>query len=117
MVLRLLSRRAVVQIPENVQAMQVQTPGAGVDPAQVVVRCAGRTLPLAPAGDGWSCEPLPVEGDRTVTITLLGREHLDPASVPRRPLGAWPIARRALAQGRDRIMPLTRRRPRRYSRA
>lgn len=106
MVVRLLSRRAVVQVPPSVQTIRVETPAADVDPAQVVVRCEGMALPLEAAGAAWTCEPIAVEGNHPLSIELSARQSPDSYSAaPRRP-AAWPIARRALAQGRDRILPV-----------
>jgi hypothetical protein len=109
MEVRVMSRRAAVQVPADVDAIRVQMPGATSESAQAVLRWATASRPLRLLAGGWSAEAVPVEGGQTVTVQLASRQPVDPYRLRSRRPPAWGLARRTLAQGRDRAAPLVQR--------
>lgn len=51
-------------------------------------------------------EPLPTGRSGLVDISLFRPGDIDPATVPPPPLRPWPIVRRCMTEGRDRLRPL-----------
>lgn len=91
---RLLSRRARVEIPADAEALQIaRTPSPGEE-----LMVDGRTHRFE--------EPLPVAPGATVEVTLRSPDAVDVEAVPaprRQPLA---VPRRLLSEGRDRLAPL-----------
>lgn len=105
--LRSFSRRLTVDIPAGVEQVALEFADAQLDPPRLVI--AGRegthrgTQDRADVG-----EPLAVAGPCTVDITT-GARDTDPDKL--RPIHPklWPVLRRCLTEGRDRLTPLVRR--------
>jgi hypothetical protein len=96
---RLLARRAQIEIPAETEELAVELPEAGMEPDRQVLRIAGEEIQPG--------EPLAVEPGNSVEITLSPTDAIDPGTVPaprRRPLA---VARRLASEGRDRLQPLT----------
>jgi hypothetical protein len=96
--IRLLTRRARVEVPAGVEELTVELPAVGVEPDRQVLRVGGR--------DAHMGKPLAVEAGSPLEITLSPVDAIDPAAVPaprRRPLA---VARRLASEGRDRLAPL-----------
>jgi hypothetical protein len=106
LLVRMYGRRVSVEIPEGIERVRVlaQEPlgGAGwhelrhgADVAQMSFK----------EGTGLT-EPLPVNAAGKLDLELVAERPLDPlrVSAPRRK--AWPLARRLLVEGRDRLQPL-----------
>jgi hypothetical protein len=97
--IRLLTRRAQIEIPTGIEQLTVELPAAGIEPDRQTLRVAGK--------DAEPGEPLTVEPGSSLEITLSPVDAIDPAAVPaprRRPLA---VARRLASEGRDRLQPLT----------
>jgi hypothetical protein len=95
---RLLTRKARIEIPAGVDELTLELPARGPEPAGETLWVAGK-----PAIPG---EPLGVTPDSSLEIALTPLDAIDPAAVPvprRRPLA---IARRLASEGRDRLRPL-----------
>jgi hypothetical protein len=95
---RLLTRKAQVEIPAGVEQLTVEFPATGIEPNRQTLRVAGKA-----ADPG---KPLTVEAGSSLEITLSPVDAIDPAAVPaprRRPLA---VARRLASEGRDRLRPL-----------
>jgi hypothetical protein len=95
---RLLTRKARVDVPSDATQLTIQTPPSGPDPEQQLLGIDGETAHLD--------EPVPVEPGSTIEVTLSPRDAVDIGSVPsprRRPLA---VARRLASEGRDRLQPL-----------
>jgi hypothetical protein len=89
---------AQIEIPTGIEELTVELPAVGVDPDQQILRIGER--------ESHSGEPLAVEPDSSLQITLSPVDAIDPAAVPaprRRPLA---VARRLASEGRDRLRPL-----------
>jgi hypothetical protein len=97
--IRLLNRRAQIEIPSGIDELTVELPATGIESGQQLLRIAGER-----ANPG---EPLTVEPGSSLEIALSPVDAIDPAAVPaprRRPLA---VARRLASEGRDRLRPLT----------
>ncbi len=91
------ARRARVQVPDTVGQLIVELPDAHPGPAAEQLLVNGRT---ARFGD-----PVGVSPGATAELALRASNQVDPATVPsprRQPLA---LARRALGEGRDRLLP------------
>jgi hypothetical protein len=92
------TRRARVDIPDAVDQLVVELPDAHPGPAGEQLLLDGR-----PAQFG---DPVAVAPGTTVELALRAHNLVDPGTVPsprRQPLA---LARRALGEGRDRLLPL-----------
>jgi len=98
--IRLLTRKARIKVPAEIEELTVELPAVGIDPDQQMLSVGGK--------EGNPGEPLTVEPGTSLEITLSPRDAIDSAAVPaprRRPLA---VARRLASEGRDRLRPLTR---------
>lgn len=96
--IRLLTRKARIEIPAGVDELTVELPAAGPEAGRQTLRIA--------AGDAKLGEALTVEPGSSLEIALSPVDALDPHAVPaprRRPLA---VARRLASEGRDRLRPL-----------
>ncbi len=97
--IRLLTRKAKIEIPAEVDELTLELPTVGLEANRQTLRVAGREAALG--------ESLTVEPDSLLEVTLAPVDALDPQAVPtprRRPLA---LARRLASEGRDRLQPLT----------
>jgi hypothetical protein len=97
--IRLLTRKATIEVPAGVDELTLQLPDVGLEADRQTLRTAGEETNLG--------EPLSVEPGSSLEITLAPVDVLDPEAVPpprRRPLA---LARRLASEGRDRLQPLT----------
>jgi hypothetical protein len=95
---RLLSRKARIEIPTEIEELTVELPAVGVEPDRQTLLIAGKETNPG--------ETLSVEPGTSLEITLSPVDAIDPADVPsprRRPLA---VARRLASEGRDRLQPL-----------
>lgn len=95
---RLLTRRARIEIPAGTEELTVELPATGIEAGRQLLRVAGRETRIG--------EPLSVEAGNSLEISLSPADAIDPAAVPaprHRPLA---VARRLASEGRDRLRPL-----------
>jgi hypothetical protein len=99
---RMLSRRAYVEVPEGVETIAVELPAAHGAPERERLMVAGEA-----AGDlADGCAPVPVPAGTTVALSLRHVDAVDPHHVPQPRLRAATLARRVVGEGRDRALPL-----------
>jgi hypothetical protein len=105
--LRAFARRIRVEVPADVDELVVElAPGHREPEHEAAVggaaraRFAGRTAAL------------PVDGPGPLEISLVRDDAVDPQRTPAPPWRPWPLARRLLTEGRDRMIPVVSR-PRR----
>jgi hypothetical protein len=111
LVVQMHSRRVTVEIPEDVTVLEVGTPSlSDGEPARHLAYGADRAS-MVRDGYGWTSGSLQVVPGTRLNLTLAPDRSLDPALVDARRVTPWPLVRRALAEGRDRIQPLSRRVP------
>jgi hypothetical protein len=96
---RMLTRRARVDVPQDVSAVSVALPAAHGARGQERLRVDGALHgPL----DG---EPTPVVPGATLDLRLEHVGAIDPQAVPAPRLGPLALARRVVGEGRDRVQP------------
>ncbi len=102
---RMSSRRIIIDVPEGVDALRIETPviHGGVDGS--VLSVAGRPHRLASTDQSWSSEPLQTSPGKA-EIRIDSRRSVDPVRVPAPPRRVWPLFRRTLGEGRDRLLPV-----------
>jgi hypothetical protein len=92
------SRRAVVELPDDVEQLLVspREDGTGPTPSRLLVD--GRTHPLD--------DPIAIGPGTRVELELGHDDEVDPASVPAPPRQPMALPRRLFSEGRDRLAPL-----------
>lgn len=103
------ARRITVDVPPGVDRIVLELTRSHVDPPN--------TLALAPVQEpdgagmvrGEVGTPLAVAGPAQLEIALSDTRSADPDHVPSGPWKPWPVVRRCLTEGRDRLRPLLRR--------
>ena len=96
--IRLLTRKAQIEISAETDELEIELPAVGIEADQQILRVGGKEVNLG--------EPLAVEPGTSLEIALSPVDSIDPAAVPaprRRPLA---VARRLASEGRDRLRPL-----------
>ncbi len=110
--MRMFSRHAVLEIPDGIAAVRVETADVHGGPLWRGLACGELRAPMLRTPGGWTSPELPVTvgNRRTLQLTLEPARPLDPASLASPAIKPWPLARRVLVEGRDRLRPLSRRR-------
>lgn len=96
--IRLLTRRARIEVPAGVEELSFALPASGLQPDLQLLEVNGSPLSLE--------EPLRVGGGDQLEVRLRPLDAVDVDTVPtprRRPLA---VARRLASEGRDRLRPL-----------
>jgi hypothetical protein len=110
MIVQLHSRSTTLTVPEDVSTLEctVVAPQGGRTGRRRLAGDLG-PVPLSADEHGWTSGPIEVAPGATLLVQLRGERMLDAATVtaPRR--SPWPLLRRVLAEGRDRLQPLSRR--------
>jgi hypothetical protein len=101
--IRLFSRHVVVEPSEGIGELLVELPASHCDPLieSVVFRARGRALVARSLADG--AARFPLLGTEPVEISLVSSKPVDANEVPSPPWRPWPLLRRTLAEGRDRL--------------
>jgi len=100
------ARHISIEVPADVRALrvQVQEPFAGTAWRELVH--TGGVTPMAFEG-GWGESELgAIDGPTRLDLTLSGDRPLNPLEVAPPALRPWPLMRRAVVEGRDRLRPL-----------
>ena len=104
---RLHARRATIDVPEGVEVLRalVAEPHGEPVPELLTVGVATGLLPTEAAG-GWRRSELLAVSPGRVEVVLSRPDAVDYATVARAPWRPHARARRVLAEGRDRLLPL-----------
>jgi hypothetical protein len=94
------ARKLAIPISPEVTSVQLNASAFGPDTTLDLQQPATQQLPIADLAVQYALS------NGTLHITIPAREHLDYRQVPPGSLGLWPIARRMLAEGRDRVKPM-----------
>lgn len=96
--IRLLTRRARIEIPADVDELTVELPAVGIEPDLQTLSVSGKRVDPG--------EPLTAEPGASLEIALTPADAIDPAAVPAPPRRPLAVARRLASEGRDRLRPL-----------
>lgn len=111
LVVNLYSRRAVVEVPAGVGHIEVRAPRVSADERGRELTCDGARRAMVSEGfgrDGWTSGRLPILSGKPVELRVSSDRALDPAGISASAHNPWPMVRRALVEGRDRIEPYAR---------
>jgi hypothetical protein len=100
------SKRFQVAVPARMRGISVEPPqGAFSEENVKIATSLGPTaIYSGPAGS-----PVAIDGGTLLDVRLERKDAIDPQSIADRGVKIWPIARRFLTEGRDRMRPLGRR--------
>jgi hypothetical protein len=100
------ARRIRIEVPDGVRALRVQIQEPYGGPAWgTLAHPGGAGEMTAQAGRG-EAKLQPVASPCTVDLTLSADRPLDPAEVAGPTFRSWPLMRRVMVEGRDRVQPL-----------
>jgi len=102
-------RHATIEIPPDVTAIEVRVPSICDEPIRRLDYGAGRIEMAHDRGGEWTSGALGVAPGARLALELMPEAPLDPTRVIARHSTPWPLMRRALVEGRDRMRPLTHR--------
>jgi hypothetical protein len=104
MIIRPYARRVRVRIPPEVEEIAVRFHPAFPDPAPEALMCR------SPGEDGpspaASADVIDARGKKELELTFQHPEPVDPHAVSSPGAQPWPIVRRLLTEGRDRLLPM-----------
>lgn len=95
---RLLTRKARIEVPVAVEEITVELPPAGPEPKGEILRIGGE--------EANPDEPVKVTPGSSLELTLTPLDAIDPAAVPTPRRRPFAVARRLASEGRDRLQPL-----------
>ncbi len=100
------ARQIHVEVPAGVRAVRVlvQEPLGGATGHSLIHR--GGSLAMSFEGGFGTSEMLAVDGPARIALTLMADKPLSPHDIPSPAIRLWPVIRRALVEGRDRIEAL-----------
>lgn len=116
LVVQMYSRRAVIDVPADVSVLRVQTTRMLSDPLWQKLSYGHCQTSITPSAVGWSSDLLDVAPSARLEVSFSTDRPLDPHKLPILPNKLWPIARRILVEGRDRMRPFASSLPRRPTR-
>jgi hypothetical protein len=106
LVVQMYSRRAIVEVPENISSLVIKTPGTYGERLWQHLVYGTNQAPMQRVDAGWVSDVLQVAGGVRLELHYVSKHILDPDRLPRPPARGWPILRRLLVEGRDRAYPL-----------
>jgi hypothetical protein len=100
------SGRIVVQVPEGIDEMTVERPWIAEDGEPQALLCGRVGTETLKLTAGRVTTVIPVQPLETIELTSVPNTTLRYSQVPLPPFRLWPIARRLMTEGRDRILPI-----------
>lgn len=110
-IVQMHSRRAVVEVPDDTAVMEVRTPSSWNGRSGRNLAYGAGYTSMVHDGSEWTSGALRVVPGTQLELALAPDRPLDPARLTARRSTPWPLLRRALVEGRDRIKPLSRKVP------
>jgi len=106
LLVRMHSRRIALEVPAGVRALRVLVHAPSAEPGGHAVTHDGGRLELAFDGRCGISQALSVEAPCRIGLTLAADRALTPGEVRSPSVRLWPLLRRALVEGRDRVQAL-----------
>jgi hypothetical protein len=105
LLVQMYARRVTLEVPDGVRTLRVLAQESlGGSAWQRVAYPGGIASVIFDDGQGAS-EPLSLDAPGKITLTLLADRPLNPEQVASRGAKPWPVVRRVLVEGRDRLRP------------
>ncbi len=111
LVVQMYSRSVRIEVPGDVRAVEIRMPRGSADEHRRRLICNGAQLPMESGGvgrDGWTSGLQEVLPGAPLELTLTSDRPLEASEVAASRRVAWPMVRRALVEGRDRVEPYSR---------
>jgi hypothetical protein len=111
LIVDMYSRSVRVGVPGDVRAVEIRMPRGTADEHRRRLICNGAQLPLEIGGvgrDGWRSGLREVIPGTPLELRLTADRPLEASRVVGSRRVAWPLVRRALVEGRDRVEPYSR---------
>ncbi|MBE3044822.1 hypothetical protein IMZ48_20135 [Candidatus Bathyarchaeota archaeon] len=100
------SRRIRIRIPLDIDHIIVEIPSSHDSIEQELIAIRKSSDPDLKIISGRPFVPIPITISGPVDVSLVRSKYGDPANYPNPPFYAWPIIRRILTEGRDRLAPI-----------
>jgi hypothetical protein len=104
--IKMYSRRIVVQVPEGIDEMWVERPWIAEDDETEMLLYKRTGAGTLKSTEGIVTAGIPVQPLETIELTTVPNTTLSYSDLPSPPFGLWPLARRLLTEGRDRMLPI-----------
>jgi hypothetical protein len=111
LVVHMHSRRVTIQVPHDVSTVEVRTPRMSTDERTRYLLWDGACSAMMSTGigrEGWTSGAQSVSPGKSLELRLASDRLLDANDVGGGGLTPWPLVRRALVEGRDRLEPFSR---------
>jgi hypothetical protein len=105
---RMHARRVALEVPAGVRELRVLAPEPLGGAGWRRFAHGGGIADMAFEDGLGASEPLPIEAPGRIELQLIPDRPLDPAEVPAPRLRPWPLLRRVMVEGRDRVQGLRR---------
>jgi len=104
--IKMYSRRIIVQVPEDIDEMLVERPWIAEDGETEMLVCKRTGTGLLKLAARRVSTVIPVQPLETIELTTVPNTALRYSEMPSPPFRLWPLARRLMTEGRDRVLPL-----------
>jgi hypothetical protein len=109
LIVQMHSRRAAVELPQDATLLEVTLPSLSEhEPARSLV-CGSRRVQMTHDGREWTSGLIEVVPGTRLALELKPEHALDATRVASPRMTPWPLVRRTLVEGRDRVQPLSHR--------
>lgn len=103
--IKMYSRRIVIQVPEGVGEISIERPWIAEGAEEILV-CKRAGTGILKLNVGRATTGIPVQPFDTIELMSVPNTTLSHTEVPSPPFRLWPVARRFLTEGRDRVLPI-----------
>ena len=103
--IKMYSRRIVIQVPEGVGEISIERPWIA-EGAEEILDCKRAGTGILKLNAGRATTGIPVQPFDTIELMSVPNTTLSHTEVPSPPFRLWPVARRFLTEGRDRVLPI-----------
>jgi len=103
--IKMYSRHIVIQVPEGIGEISIERPWIGEGSEEVLV-CKQSRAGILKLNAGRATTGIPVQPFDTVELMSVPKTPLRHTEVPSPLFRLWPMARRFLTEGRDRMRPI-----------
>jgi hypothetical protein len=111
LVVHMYSRSVKIEVPGDVHNVEIRMPRGSTDEHRRRLICNGARLPMESGGigrDGWTSRLRDILPGTSLDLALASDHPLEASEVAASRRVVWPMMRRALVEGRDRVEPYSR---------
>jgi len=104
--IKMYSRRIVVQVPKDIDEMSVERPWIAEDGETEMLLCKRAGINTLKLTAGRVTTAIPVQPLETIELMTVPNTTLRHSELRSPSFRLWPLARRIMTEGRDRLLPL-----------